>query len=141
MDQPRAPAEIVTRTERIWMQDGIVRCVVLPTPTHTLADAQENSRAVAAVAGGGRASMLLDTRASKGLDREARLYYVRPEAASELIALAMLVDSQIGWILGNFFMNVNKPPFPLGLFTAEAEAIAWLKGAGHLSARAGIRRA
>ena len=130
MDQPRAPAEIVTRTERIWIEDGIVRCAVLPTPTHTLADAQENSRALTAVAGGERAAMLLDTRASKGLDREARLHYVRPEAASELIALAMLIDSQIGRIFGNFFMNVNKPPFPLRLFTAEAEAIAWLKAQG-----------
>ncbi len=127
MDQPREPAEIVTRTERIWMQDGIVRCVVLPTPTHTLADAQENSRAFTAIARGVRAPMLLDTRASKGLDRDARLYYVRPEAASEVVALAMLIDSQIGRILGNFFMNVNKPPFALRLFTSEAEAIAWLK--------------
>jgi len=127
MDQPRVPNEIVTRTERIWMEDGIVRCVVLPTPTHTLADAQENSRAFKTVTGGGRALMLLDTRASKGLDREARLYYVRPEAAGEVLALAMLIDSQIGRILGNFFMNVSKPPFALRLFTSEAEAVAWLK--------------
>lgn len=128
MDQPQSPREIVTRTERIWLQDGIVRCVVLPTASHTIADAHENTRAVAELAADQRVAMLLDTRASRGLDREARLHYVRPEAAEQLAALAMLIDSQIGRILGNFFMKVNRPPFPLRLFTAEAEAIAWLRG-------------
>jgi hypothetical protein len=123
MDQPR-----VTRTERIWLQDGIVRCVVLPTTSHTLADARENDDAVVSLAGGRRLPMLLDIRASRGLDREARQYYVRPEAAGQLTAVAMLIDSQIGRILGNFFMTVNKPPFPLRLFTAEADALVWLKG-------------
>ncbi len=126
MDQP--PREIVTRTERIWLQDDVVRCVVLPTTSHTLADARENDDAVTSLAGGRRLPMLLDTRASRGLDRDARLYYVRPEAARQLAALAMLIDSQIGRILGNFFMTVNKPPFPLRLFTSEADAILWLKG-------------
>lgn len=126
MDQP--PREIVTRTERIWLQDDVVRCVVLPTTSHTLADARENDAAVTSLAGGRRLPMLLDTRASRGLDRDARLYYVRPEAARQLAALAMLIDSQIGRILGNFFMTVNKPPFPLRLFTSEADAIIWLKG-------------
>jgi hypothetical protein len=128
MDPSPSQKEIVTRTERIWYADGIVHCVVLPTPSHTLADAHENSRAVASLAGGRRVAMLLDTRASRGLDREARLYYVRPEAAQELAALAMLIDSQMGRVFGNFFMRVNRPPFPLRLFNAEAEAIAWLKG-------------
>lgn len=126
MDQP--PREILTRTERIWLQDDVVRCVVLPTASHTLADARENDDAVASLAGGRRLPMLLDTRASRGLDRDARLYYVRPEAARRLAALAMLIDSQIGRILGNFFMTVNKPPFPLRLFTSEADALTWLKG-------------
>lgn len=126
MDQP--PREIITRTERIWLQDDVVRCVVLPTASHTLADARENDEAVTSLTGGRRLPMLLDTRASRGLDRDARLYYVRPEAARQLAGLAMLIDSQIGRILGNFFMTVNKPPFPLRLFTSEADALIWLKG-------------
>lgn len=121
-------AEIITRTERIWLQDGVVRCVVLPTASHTLADAHENDRAVASLTGNRRLPMLLDTRASRGLDRDARVYYVRPEAAQSLAALAMLIDSQIGRIFGNFFMSVNQPPFPLRLFTNESDALAWLKG-------------
>ena len=125
---PSHPAEIVTRTERIWWQDDIVRCVVLPTASHTLADARENTRAVSTLAAGRRVAMLLDTRASRGLDRDARLHYVRPEAAQELAALALLIDSQMGRMFGNFFMHVNRPPFPLRLFTAEADAITWLKG-------------
>lgn len=123
-----SPREVVTRTERIWCEDGIVRCVVLPTPTHTLADAHENTRAVASLSEGRRVAMLLDTRASRGLEREARQYYVRPEAAELLSALALLIDSEMGRMFGNFYMRVNRPPFPLRLFTSETEAIAWLKG-------------
>ncbi|MDC0666950.1 DUF7793 family protein [Nannocystis radixulma] len=119
--------EIVTRTERIWLEDGIVRCVVLPTATHTLNDAHENSRAVDVLAAGRRLPMLLDTRDSRGIDRDARLYYVRPEAANRLSALAMLIDSQIGRIFGNFYTNVHRPPFPLRLFDRESDAVAWLK--------------
>lgn len=130
MDPRTAPPEIVTRTERLWMEDGVVHCVVLPTDTHTLADAQENSRAFVAVTQGRRAPMLLDTRASRGLDRAARLFYVRPEAALDCLAMAMLINSQIGRILGNFYMHVNPPPFPMRLFMREAEAVAWLKVQG-----------
>lgn len=119
--------EIVTRTERIWIEDGVVRCVVLPTPTHTLDDAHENSRAVDELAAGRKLPMLLDTRASRGLDREARLYYVRPEAAERLNALAMLIDSQVGRVFGDFYTNVHRPPFPLRLFNSEGDALAWLK--------------
>lgn len=119
--------EIVTRTERIWIEDGIVRCVVLATPTHTLDDAHENSRAVDELAAGRKLPMLLDTRASRGLDREARLYYVRPEAAERLSALAMLIDSQVGRVFGDFYTNVHRPPFPLRLFNSESDALAWLK--------------
>lgn len=119
--------EIVTRTERIWIEDGIVHCVVLSTATHTLDDAHENSRAVDELAEGRKLPMLLDTRASRGLDRDARLYYVRPEAADRVSALAMLIDSQVGRMFGNFYTNVHRPPFPLRLFHSEGDALVWLK--------------
>lgn len=119
--------EIVTRTERIWIEDGIVHCVVLATATHTLEDAHDNSRAVDELAEGRKLPMLLDTRASRGLDRDARLYYVRPEAADRVSALAMLIDSQVGRMFGNFYTNVHRPPFPLRLFNSESDALVWLK--------------
>ena len=130
MEKRAASAEIVTRTERLWLEDGVVHCVVLPTPTHTLVDAHENAEAFRVVAGGRRAPLLLDARDSRGLDRDARLYYARPEAARDCYVLAMLIDSQISRILANFYMNVNPPPFPMRLFLAEAEAVAWLKAQG-----------
>ncbi len=126
MSAQQPSPHVVTRTEEIWLEDGIVRCVVLPTPTHTLADAQANSAAVVQLTGGHRMPMLLDTRASRGVDREARVFYTRPAASDEILALAMLIDSQIGRVLGNFFMRVNQPPFPLRLFTDQSDALAWL---------------
>lgn len=121
------PREIVTRTERLWLADGIVRCVVFATPTHTLSDARDNSRAFLELTEGRKLPMLLDVRASRGLDREARLHYFRPEAAQEIAALALLVDSQVGRMFGHFFTHVHQPPFPLRLFDHERDAVTWLK--------------
>jgi hypothetical protein len=36
---------VFTRTEKIWLaEDGIIRCIVLPTPKHKLEDAGIRSR-------------------------------------------------------------------------------------------------
>ena len=71
--------------------------------------------------------MLLDARLSRGLDRAARLHYASADQADHLLATGMLIDSGVARVLGNFFMSVYKPAFPFGLFTADIEALRWLK--------------
>ena len=36
-------------------------------------------------------------------------------------------DCPLGRMMGNFFINVNKPKAPTRLFDDEAPALAWLK--------------
>ena len=125
---------IETRTEVITLgDDGILRCRVKPTETHTLEDAVENVRATAGLVGGRRAPFLLDARAATGISREARLYYTGPENAAVVLATAMLIGSPVGRIIGNFLIRVNQPQFPFRLFTEEAAALGWLGAiaAGH----------
>lgn len=118
---------IETRTETVTLgDDGILRCKVKPTDVHTLEDAVENVRASATLAGGVRVPALLDARAARGITRQAREYYTGPENAKVVLGTAMLINSSVGRIIGNFMIQVNRPAFPIRLFSDEAEALRWL---------------
>jgi len=120
--------EIVTRTKRYWIDDdGIMRIRALPGAEETLADARENVRASNALAKGRRYPVLDDSRQLRSMDRAARAHYAGPESAGSTLAVASIIASPIQRTMGNFFLTLNKPPFPVRLFSAEAEALAWLK--------------
>jgi hypothetical protein len=123
---------IVTRTEKIWLgDDGIVRAVCHPGLVTHLEDAQGNVRAFAQAAGGRRRLGVVDLRAhAAGVTREAREYYAGPENAKVVLAMALLVRSSVGRLLGNFFLGINRTSFPLKLFGEPEPALEWLKGLG-----------
>ncbi len=122
---------VSTRTQKIWLgEDGIIRCVALFTPTHTLADAKENVAITLKLAQGKKRPLLIDIRQAKFVDRESRAYYAGPENAKVALAAAFLIASPLSKMIGNFFLRLNKTRFPTRLFTSEAEAIEWLKGFG-----------
>ena len=121
--------EVVTRTRRYFLgDDGIVRVTVLPGAEETLADAMENVRAGGELLGVQRRPVLDDSRRIKSVERDARAYYAGPEATRMVSAAAVLIGSPIQRIILNFFVMLNKPPFPVRFFTSEAEAVVWLKG-------------
>ena len=127
---------IETRTETITLgEDGILRCKVKPVDNHTLDDAVENVRASATLLAGSRAPTLLDARAARAITRQAREYYTGAENAKVTAGTAMLINSSVGRIIGNFLIQVNRPAFPIRLFSDEAEALRWLAelrdGAAH----------
>ena len=119
---------IETRSQRIWMgEDGIMRFVALPVPEHTLDDAKENVEIAAKICKGKKVPGLVDIREVKSVSREARMHYAGDENAKVLSAVAILVDSPISRIIGNFFIGLNKAPFPCKLFSSESAAIEWLR--------------
>jgi len=120
---------ILTRVAKVWLgENGIVQLNNFPNTQETLADAKENIAAVAKASQGRRLPLLADLRNLKSIDREAREYYAGNEAAKFFRACVLLIDSPVSRIMGNFFLNFNKPKFPVKLFTSESEAIEWLKG-------------
>jgi hypothetical protein len=125
---------IETRTETISRDDeGILRCKIKRTAVHTLEDAKENVRATAQLSNGARLPLILDARSTPSLSREARAYYTGEENAKVVRATAMIIDSTVGKIIGNFFIRVNRPPFPIRLFSTEASAHAWLLEIGAIN--------
>jgi hypothetical protein len=118
---------IETRTEELTLgDDGILRCRIKPTDLHTLEDAVENVRARLGLIGEARVPTLLDARATGAITRQAREHYTGPETARMTLGMAMLVGSPIGRIIGNFLIQVNRPRFPIRLFSDESEALRWL---------------
>lgn len=50
------------------------------------------------------------------------------EAGCEgVIVAALIIDSPIGRVLGNFFISISRPLRPTKIFTDEIKAIKWLK--------------
>lgn len=70
---------------------------------------------------------LLDARGFISISNEARQYGASTKPTRYRIAAALLVDSLSVRILGNFYLNFNKPKVPTKMFSDEKKAISWLK--------------
>jgi len=49
------------------------------------------------------------------------------EYTDDRIATAFVTNSIANKLIGNFFINFNKPASPTKMFSSEADALAWLK--------------
>lgn len=121
--------KIITRTQEMVLDEhGIVCCRVLPGAEINLEDAKENVLAVKLLAPGRRVPIYVDAGASKGGTKEARDYFASEEVARIQTACAFLVSSPLSYLIGNFFLGLNKTKFPFRLFQKEEQAKEWLKG-------------
>ena len=110
---------------RMWLRpDGIVQVVWVPRTTALLEDATATLEAMAQLTGGRRSPLLMDLHDVSPQDRSVRMEFAR---RGDLVsAVALIVDTPLSRVLGNFFLSVNKPLFPTRLFDNEASALAWL---------------
>lgn len=126
MAEDKRIGEVWNRIEKVWLrEDGIVQIVASPGADYMLADAKQGIASVAQVSKGKRCPLLVDTRNIKSMDRAARQELA---AYTGVTSIAVLVDSPVSRVIGNFFTAFNKAAVPLRLFSSEAEATEWLKG-------------
>lgn len=126
---PRVSAELETDKGRFWYDDrGFVQCEVLPDTdqSYELDDAKAFLAAIARVSGGARTPILADMRGVTSVSRPARLHLSSSAAAAVVTAVALVVESRVSKIIGNFFVTVNAPPFPTRLFVTVEQASAWI---------------
>ncbi len=111
-----------------WMdEEGIVRTKVKLNAQITLDDAKENSNAVNGFFLGKKFPILVDSRQIKSITREARHHFSAQGRDTKANAYAILINSDISRVVGNFFLGINKPAVPTKLFDNEEEAVEWLK--------------
>jgi|SRR6218665_958225 len=110
-----------------WMgNDGVARTKVKKGAEVELADAVENSKLVNSFFVDEKFPILIDSRGIKSISREARSFFTANGRETNTMAFAILIDSSVSKVVGNFFLGINKPAVPTKLFTNEKEALNWL---------------
>lgn len=107
----------------IMGDDGIIRFHVTPGAIVDAAAAQECVIGASELAGDGKQLLLINMQELRSITRNARRIYNDGPAC----AVALLIGSPVSRVIGSFFLGLNKPAYPLGLFTSEQKAIQWLK--------------
>jgi hypothetical protein len=111
---------------RMWLRpDGIVQMVWVTKAASDLDDATAAISALNELTDGRRSRLLVDLHDSGQQTRPARLEFTR---RGDLVsAVALIVGTPLSRIMGNFFLSVSKPPYPVRLFDNEASGLAWLQ--------------
>ncbi len=118
---------IKTQTATIWLDDnGILHSVYLEGVDVEVEHTTENAAVFKQLAKAKKVPILIDIRGVNSVTREARGTASSPEAINIAAATVLLISSPVSRVIGNFFMGLNKPPYPIKLFTSEEKAIAWL---------------
>ena len=71
--------------------------------------------------------ILVEIDKIKAVENKARSYFASTEGTRQLIAAALIANSYLSRIIGNFFLTFNKPLIPTRLFTDREEARQWLR--------------
>jgi hypothetical protein len=128
-DKQSGDSRAETRTTVLTIgDDGIVRVELKQDADVTLEDAIENHEETLKLVGDHEYLVLVDIRPARSITREARMSFADRDSRRNTIAQALVIDSGISRVIGNFFIGLNKPPFPVKLFKSSDEAAAWLKG-------------
>jgi hypothetical protein len=110
------------------VEPGIARVIYKVDARVTIAEARENVEAVTKMVDGVHSPVFIDVRTVSTIDRDSRQYFVGEEAGEVTSATALLVDSPISRVIGNFFIGLNRSEWPVRMFSGESEAMVWLEG-------------
>ncbi len=114
-----------TRTCTLWY-DRLFYGVFHEGAEVTGDDARENLAVIFDIVKGHRAPVMVDLRAIRSQSADARATFAGHEATRATLAVALLIDSTISRVIGNFYLGFNRPQTPTRLFTSVSEADAWL---------------
>ena len=62
------------------------------------------------------------------VEREARALFASSEYMRICSQTALVVGSPVSRVIGNFFVGLNRPSYPLKIFDDQQLAIEWLRG-------------
>lgn len=118
---------IETEDVEMWEESGIVHVLFKPHIVNVgLAFSKNYVKERFKVLQETTKPVLVDVNKAKSIDKDARDYLAGEEASKYISAGALIVHSMAAKFGGNFFLTVNKPPFPTKLFTNKEKAVQWL---------------
>lgn len=116
------PHVVETRSATISLrEDGLVHLLVHPGARVTEADAEENLSHMPQQP----YRLLVESRHIGSMSAGARRAYAGP-LAHRALAVAIVLESPLSRVIGNFFITLSKPRYPTKLFTSIEAAEQWL---------------
>lgn len=126
MTTSKAIRIIETSSAKNWLrEDGIIQSIDYSEHS-TPEQAWENLSAMEELSSGRKKPVLVDITRVRSIDIKARKLYASEKAAKVLSAVALLINSPLNRVIANFFLGINKPPYPIKIFTSEKDATTWL---------------
>lgn len=117
----------------IWLENGITHLVYKPGFVVTLDIAKQIVKKRIEVSGGITRPAFIDITRMVAVNKEARKYLAREEAARHISAGAIYLDNYVHYLAGRVFLNIDKPNIPSKLFTCKEKALRWLEPYKNLS--------
>ena len=119
--------KINTTEAALWIDDGIYCIAHKDGKKGTLETAKEELKIHRELGGGKKMPLFADMRGMKGSNPEARDYGNSEVVKSTYSAVGILIGSAFTLLIGSMFMKINKPPYPVKMFTEQENALVWLK--------------
>ncbi len=118
--------ELDTKYVHLAINNGIFRMTYKNIDLLDLDTAKEIVDARVTFKEGQEYPSLFDIRNVKSTSKEARDFMAN-EGNDLVTASALLINSSVTKMIGNFFITVSKPKNPTKLFTDESRAEDWLQ--------------
>jgi hypothetical protein len=116
-----------TKMAELWLDEkGILHIINQDGAKPDLDEAKAHIEATKKF-GSQKRPILVDITRVKSVSKEAREFYSGPKGAERTNGLAMIINSPVAKVIGNFLIGINKPIYPIKLFSSEDEAIDWLQ--------------
>jgi hypothetical protein len=111
---------------KFWIEAGIVFFVYKPNTSIDLAAAKKIVEDRINFQQQVDYPIFCDIRSMKNADKAARDFLAK-EGSSYTKGVAVIVDSPMTKIIGNFYLGLNKPTSPTKMFTEREDALEYLK--------------
>ncbi|MEO7989423.1 MAG: STAS/SEC14 domain-containing protein [Chryseolinea sp.] len=106
--------------------DHILYTECIPNTIMTLEDGKESTRISAEMVNYEPRPLLCDLTHVVSMTQECRKHFAGPEHAATFSKCALIVNSPVSRLIGNFFLGLNKPLKPTRLFKSKEEGLKWL---------------
>ena len=119
--------EIKTAYSRAWIENNILYGEFFPNIIVDLEIAKVMIDSRLELSQNKEHIFLCDISKIKSVTKEARRYLSTDVGIKGIVAGALIIDSTVSKIIGNFFLSIDKPPVPTRLFTNKEDALNWLQ--------------
>ena len=107
-------------------EQGILEARVFPHCSIKLKEAKEFFDMVELLTHRETHASIIDISGISGLDKEAREFMIKEcDAWGTTAAVAFISTSVVSRIIGNLFLTVSKPNYPVRIFTDSSRARSW----------------